>query len=246
VQVQLASGRKFKGWVDPQTTADELWLRFETGRMTVRRPIAWESVLEATCRGQRYLGAQAREALLREVHPAAPAARPFQSETPREPSQRHERASEPAVSASPTARVASVQVEATLSNWDRDADPDGLFLYVLPLDATGELVPVRGSVSCELLGDAGWFTTRTAQLVPTERWVRRLQPENFGYRGAGIRLPFDRIDPERQQHWGDYARLTVRLSVPGQGTFETVLDAVRIRRFAPLRDRLRQHEIVHH
>jgi hypothetical protein len=249
VQVQLNSGRTFRGWVDPKTSDQELWLRFETERMLLLRPIAWSQVREATCSGQRFTGEAARDALFREMKAAPrPPDRPSDRVAPA-PEQSPQRSSVPvpqlAGTVQPKLRVRSLQVEAILSNWDQDAAADGLFLYVLPLDQAGQVVPVRGSVTCELAADAGLRTTRTAELFSAGRWVRRLEPGQFSYRGAGIRLPFEAFDPERQWHWGDYARLKVRLSVPGQGSFETVIDAVRVRTFAPLRDRIRQHQIVH-
>src|SRR4051812_24701285 len=53
IVVALQSGRKFAGEIDPASNADELVLKTATADITVRRPIQWERIVEATVDGKR-------------------------------------------------------------------------------------------------------------------------------------------------------------------------------------------------
>src|SRR6478672_4956646 len=46
--VQTRSGAVLKGVVDSRTSAEQLWLRAETGHISLGRPIAWSAIREAT------------------------------------------------------------------------------------------------------------------------------------------------------------------------------------------------------
>jgi len=78
----------------------------------------------------------------------------------------------------------------------------------------------------------------TLELV--ERWTRAIAPEDFGSSGVRLRLPFGAITPELQPNWtaSSYGLVHMRLAIPGQGVYEDSRDGVRVRPFAPNRDRL--------
>ncbi|HEY2881796.1 MAG TPA: hypothetical protein VGJ15_05170 [Pirellulales bacterium] len=60
IAVALNSGRVFVGEVDPQSNANRLWLRTESGGMTLRRPIDWDSIVLAETKQKEFTPAALR------------------------------------------------------------------------------------------------------------------------------------------------------------------------------------------
>jgi hypothetical protein len=54
VSVLAQSGRTFVGLVDARTDGETLWLRFEHGRSTMWRPIAWQRVRQVSASGETF------------------------------------------------------------------------------------------------------------------------------------------------------------------------------------------------
>jgi hypothetical protein len=142
-------------------------------------------------------------------------------------------------------RVAMVAFDAAIANWDADVETDGVLIDVAPVDINRRVVPVSGTVEVELFAPQ----RRTLDLAPqsggdtlevVERWTRAITPADFGPSGVRLRLPFGAITPELQPNWTawHYGLVHVRLSIPGHGVFEDSRDGVRIKPFAPNRDRL--------
>ena len=133
------------------------------------------------------------------------------------------------------ARVRALEVEARLGKWGPDVDADGLVVEISPLDAQGELVPVQGTVEVELTGQ-GASQTAGGEFATLGHWVRCVWPEDFGYRGARCRLPFQAVQPEFDLRWASKGMVHVRLSVPGEGVFEATDAVTRIRPASGVRD----------
>src|SRR5262245_62561003 len=116
----------------------------------------------------------------------------------------------------------------------------------MPLDVNCYVAPSNGTLEVELfalqrriqLDLAPMSGGDTLELV--ERWTRSITPEDFGPSGVRLRLPFGAITPELRPEWTAwmYGLVHARLAIPGQGVFEDSRDGVRIRPWAPNRDRL--------
>jgi len=254
VVVDVASGRQFRGTLDSTSSSDHVVIRNEQAGVTLRRPIRWERVVGATLdgapidvaalrervqgsadRGQgtgdtrQGTGDRGQKSLLRKIEMRGQA----------------EMNAEPSVEEVPLPRVATVGFYPSIANWDADVETDGVLIDVAPLDINGRLVPISGTLEVELFAPQ----RRTLDLAPqsggdtielVERWTRAITPDDFGPSGVRLRLPFGAITPELQPNWTawHYGLVHVRLSVPGHGVFEDSRDGVRIKPFAPNRDRL--------
>ncbi|MHC4176774.1 MAG: hypothetical protein ACYSWU_04665 [Planctomycetota bacterium] len=257
ISVELASGRTFVGQLDARTDPEHLWLRSPQGAAVLRRPIRWDRVVQVRVADQDLSGEE-----FRQVVEAVKQEAPDQTETPtpqkkivikgttrsggflsvtrgapRKPPQRPQ--------------VRSLAVEAAVANWDADVEVDGLLVYVYPLDGTGAVVPSRGTLQFDLTGrkDATVSHSHLARrgygilgpwrsFTTLGRWTRRVRVEDFGPRGAVYRLPFQGVHPEFDLTVAPRGALHARLSVAGQGTFDTTESMLRIRPYSSVRDQL--------
>jgi hypothetical protein len=254
IVVQLASGRQFRGVLDPSSTAQQLVLRADLGGITLRRPIQWERIVRLAVAGQpadvaalKKLAEQNR-AQQSGVRGQGEAAKSLKrrielrgSDVPQD-----ETAKSQASQELPPQRVAMVTFDAAIANWDADVETDGLVVDVFPLDLNRYIVPSNGTLEVELFAPQ---RRKELDLAPrsggdtfelVDRWTRAVTPEDFGTSGARLRLPFGAIHPELQPNWtaSYYGLVHVRLAIPGQGVFEDSRDGVRIRPWAPNRDQL--------
>jgi hypothetical protein len=234
--VSLQSGRTFTGAVDARTDEQRLWLRFGEGTTVVLRSLAWESVAAAKRNGQPISLERLRPAA-EEMKSAATSDDAAPSAEPSAPNADEIVTPLPQVAyLPPPPRVSTVAFDAILANWDADAPPDGLAVYVRPLDAWGGLVAVHGIVHVELTGRV----RRDFSAVPhgrgmieesLGRWTVNLAsalPTTDGYL---IKLPFawGALPPEEVYSRG---RVHLRLAAPGNGVFEAVTEAVQILPYA--------------
>jgi len=244
--VELVSGRKFTGLVDGRTNVQQLVLRFTRGTATLMRPIAWDRVVKASVEGQAIEADRLREtALAMRIEGSG-----FGIQRAGNRVQgTGDRGQEPgAGNKEPTAlpqppRVTSVSFDARLANWDADVETDGLILDVVPISADGYATPTGGTVEIELFApqkrvfqDAPKSGGATLERV--ERWTRTVDLADFGPSGARLKLPFGAVHPEFDLDWIGVGLVHVRLVVPGEGVFDDSVDGLRIRPYAPLRDRL--------
>jgi hypothetical protein len=241
--VRLVSGREFSGLIDATSTEQQLVLRSAGAGITIKRPVRWERIVVLEVDGNQrdvaavraeFSGHQAQKRERTPPHkvdlqawPRAPAAMTVVEEE------------------LPPPRVATVAFDPQIANWDGDVETDGVVIFVTPLDAYGNLLPLGGTLEVELyapqrrtLDQAPQSGGDTLELV--ERWTRAITPEDFGARGARVQLPFGAITPELQPNWtaSHYGLVYARLSIPGQGVYGSTRDGVRVRPWAPNRDRL--------
>ncbi len=244
ISVEVASGRTFGGQLDARTDAVQLWLRSGRGSAVLLRPIQWDRVVQVHVAGQDLSGEEFQR-IVNKVKPEAPA-----------PKQTTARQNEIVIKGStrsggflsvtgtpprkPPARprVRSLAVEAVVANWDADVEVDGLLVYVYPLDGTGAVVPARGTLQFDLTGQRDSVFRRWQLFSTLGRWSRRVRVEDFGVDGAVYRLPFQGVHPEFDLTVAPRGALHARLSLPGQGTFETTESMVRIRPYSAVRDQL--------
>ncbi len=254
VVVDVASGRQFRGTLDSTSTADQLVLRTEQAGVTLRRSIRWGRVVRATEDGMPVEIAELRGRVQgsgfkvqQELGDGERGAR-NRTALPRKIEMRGEPPAvfdEPVEEEAPLPRVAMLSFDAAIVNWDSDVETDGVLINIVPLDIYGSLAPVNGTVEVELFAPQRRILEQAPQsggdtLELVERWTRAITPADFGPSGARLRLPFGAITPELQPNWtaSYYGLVHVRLAVPGQGVFDDSRDGVRIKPFAPNRDRL--------
>ncbi|MCI0360901.1 MAG: hypothetical protein L0211_20680, partial [Planctomycetaceae bacterium] len=232
--VELASGRKFTGFVDATTSDERLVLRFARGDAMMKRPIDWSRVVRASVDGvaielgrlrETAIGMRSREPGARSRGPGAGGQEPASVETP---------IIQP--------RVTSVSFDARLANWDSDVETDGLLVEIYPLSDDGYIVPANGAVEVELFAPQKRVFHHAPlsggdTLERVERWTQAIDAADFGRGYARLKLPFGAVHPEFDLDWIGVGLVHVRLVVPGDGVFENSVDGLRIRPYAPLRDR---------
>ncbi|HTN75879.1 MAG TPA: hypothetical protein VL096_11555 [Pirellulaceae bacterium] len=250
VTVSLESGRAFTGEVDPKTNAQKLWLRFGAANSQILRPIDWDRVAKAT-QGEKTLTNDDLQALAKAAADAAP---PMEIVPPlafhgvfAEPSKESlmEKAERAAIAALPPMR--SLTADALIANWDSDVENDGVVVQLYPLDRNREVVPVSGTLEVELFApelrrSSDAVHARGVSMQRIGRWTQAVNVDEFSNRGLSVELPFQGVHPEFSDRTLPYGIVHVRLLVPGQGTFDTTLDYVRIRPWSPLRDGMWRNE----
>ena len=243
--VRLASGRTFTGFVDTRTDGHTLWLRFEHGRTTLERPIAWSRVVDVQIAGDTYQGDGFRAVAVRFATAEDPQRRIFPAPADRDVSlPRASPLDGPPLGGPPTpdrvrSAVRSLLLDAGLANWDADADDDGLIAYVTPLDANGRPTPAAGTLSIDLIGMTGprrptWSATSRGpdeQRPVLETWTVGLSPDDFATvdGAAAVRLPFTRGEPADNPHLRSFGVLRARFAVPGSDLVEAEIDPLRLR-----------------
>ena len=244
VTVTVQGGRTFQAEVDPRSDDRQLWLRFDSGKTTILRPIDWPSIVKLESNGAPMSVEQLRSSMPKN-DTALPRPPRLDSNKPmpgmiggmrmwRVPG------GSPRDAAPPSATIRSLAVEVYMANWDADVDSDGIVLRFAALDEFGEPASVSGTVEVELVGERRPPYSRGNAFPILARWTRSVSaatPTTIGgyYRE---RLEFQAVHPDYQLAWPTYALAHVRLTVPGQGTFEASADAVALRGFTPVRDRL--------
>ncbi len=245
--VELASGRNFTGLVDARSSDERLVLRFTRGGATLRRAIEWDRVVGASVAGQQIEPAKVKEAALAMRTEGSEERVQGSGFRVQEPGGRVQEAPtsdfRPPTSDLPTPRVTSVTFDARIANWDADVETDGILVDLLPLDSDGYMVSARGAVEVELFAPQKRDFSQAPlsggdTLERVNRWTQVVGPEDFTTRGARLKLPFAAVHPEFDLDWIGVGLVHVRLVVPGDGVFDDSIDGLRIRPYAPLRDRL--------
>ena len=263
VTVQLQSGRSFHAAVDARTDDTTLWLRFDSTTTALYRPVAWNRVVEVSVNGNNASGEVFQASVAQHVShrdqflsAAADEEATTTNNVDADDARSHAEIASEAIT---TDRVSSVEVRAYVADWDADVEVDGLIVHVLPLNAAGEVIAVRGVVQAELVGstlrDKTLRSERLRSLAglapppqlqaPTQslaHWTRNLQSDRVSASGAVFQLPFAADHPEFDTELDHLALLHVKLTVPGSGVFETTATDVNIRPVSELRDRLQGRE----
>jgi hypothetical protein len=246
--VKLNDGSTLTGELHRRTNDDHLWLRFGDSRAVVLRGIAWDDLVEARSGGKPIEAAAIR---------ALAAEQPAESETETVADTVAEPTSD-TVAGEPTyaeqahdllgfaPRVASVDFEVNLANWDQDVEMDGLVLRLFPLDTYGQLTCARGTLNVELVAarrvDFNEVRNARGQLPDrVGQWTVRVNADEVTASGVAFKLPFQTNHPEFDMNWATHGLVHVRFVVPGQGVFEDSVDGVRMRPYAPLRDALERN-----
>ena len=246
ITVYLKSGRSFTGFVDAKTNEAELVLRFEEGWATLWRPIAWHRIIDAEYNSKIITP----EALKQNYHHLSSEGAVekwlFSGESlPNQPSPPPVHPPQPTHAYVPdhsADQVRSIVVQASLGNWNRGAEQDGLVVSLFPLNADGQIIPISGTIEFELLGlrrasaRSQYVYSRGNPFPSLGRWTRRVYHTDVTSSGVQYRLPFQAYHPEFDLDLAPHGMVQVKLSIPGQGTFSETVELLRIRPFSPFRD----------
>ncbi|MCC9609367.1 hypothetical protein LOC68_05570 [Blastopirellula sp. JC732] len=229
VSVTLESGRTVAGAVSVKTDDAQLWINSGSGGIKVVRPIDWDRIVSATVDGEAISVDQLRQQQFALEEPEIR----IKSEIIARPVQQASYEEETYVP-----RLASLQVYATLENWDYDIIADGLRLTIDARDQYGRTFDLQGQYDAELYA----FKRYDFYTVPSQRGVVSTRIGRWGgtidsQAGANpIRLTYQGQNPELDDSFAPEGLLKVRIVVPGQGVFERKVDWVRIRTWSPYRD----------
>ena len=153
---------------------------------------------------------------------------------------------ETACAAPPAGRVNSLRVEACLANWNADVYPDGIRVFVWPLDARGELVPVNGRIEFTLVvernpSERGHRLRRPPEFEELQRKSFAVVQADFAGGPAVYEIPFNQLRPDATPELALQALVRGRLSIPGRGIFEASDAHVLLRDVSHFRDQLERY-----
>ena len=233
VKVRLRGGRVFEGWVDARSDASTLWLRHRLGATVIWRSIPWRRI--ETVNGPK--GPLSRKATLA----LATEAEDFPWEAEREVVRtRQSMAESAAATLASSAPVRQIDFSARLADNGPGARPDSLILDLFLLDAAGGAVAASGTVEVTWVARYDGKRSREGRSVRTiGRWSRPFTTDGTG-RGARIRLPLRSTSASTDRRWAPTGLVSIRVVVPGHGTFTASRDFVRTRPPSPTRDAYHQ------
>jgi hypothetical protein len=252
VRVELNDHRAFSGNVDVKTNEETLWLYSLAPGVVMRSGYDWNEIARVHSETGTFSSAEFRKvARSLASDPGFVSYATFSADDSGPdlltPDQTSEDACCPPVASSttrrlPTLPVVSLSIEAGVANWDDDVEPDGLRVFVYPLDREGNVIPINGMLDFTLVGQ----TVRTSYnrlrgrrnvLFPElGRWSRRVRKNDFTRTGAVYELPFRQIHPEFDLAVAPYGLLNARLGVPGRGRFDASDANVNLRPLSRIRD----------
>lgn len=255
IVVSTASGRLFRGYVDPRTSELTLWLRSGKPQAFVQRPIDWNRVVSVNVAGKDHSADEFRKFVRTMIEPQVDLSVDNSQVVPQPGPAVHgiidvENATKLAtfyeiddLPAEPP-RVVSLHIDTYVANWDSDVEVDGLVVHVYPLDSAGATIPAFGTFEVDLIGLAASNGVSGNPFPVLGHWSRVIRPEEMGPNGVVLRFPFQHSSPEFNQKWSvaSFGMVHARLSVAGNGVFDDTAAFTRIRPYSPVRDRMQQQQ----
>ncbi|MDA0807691.1 MAG: hypothetical protein O2945_17370 [Planctomycetota bacterium] len=148
-------------------------------------------------------------------------------------------------SQSPSRKIPrSLQIDARLTSWDKDAQPDGLLLELFVLDETGHPTVVPGQLTATLTGLRQQITggqetlNRKPPTAQLERWSMPIRVSDFADGRASVKLPFRNLQPDRDLSIASETLLEISYGVSSVGVLKVSQPDVQIRRSSLFRDEL--------
>lgn len=248
VQFRSHEGLEIIGTLDPRTDEKSLWIQQQTSQIILKKSYDWNQLSHLLFEGKEV----DREQLINEAtFLGLSASREKQKEklinfwfSPQQPTRNIRQSALPArKKKSVSNRVASLQIEAYVANWDRDAEIDGLMVHLYPLNERGKLVPVQGDVTFRLLGEYQHHRGKRWQngqslFEQLGSWQKNIKQKDLDEEGIVLRLEFQEIHPMKIPDLGFTGLLTADLGVRGQGRFNASLSDVIIKPVDRFRDEL--------
>jgi hypothetical protein len=232
VTVLLASGRRFTGAVDARTNAAQLWLRVESGPITLLRPIDWDRVRSAQI-GDKQLTVD-------ELHDQSATLKSAQEVVERNEAEPLPTSRDNRLNVGDQQPVRSIQIDAVLGHWSETTEATGIVVTLQPLDAHGNLVAVDGVLDVDLIGQRLTVVTEGNGFPRIGHWTTAVRAADFSPSGAVYEFPFQAVNPDFHFDLDPHALVHARLSVAGQGSFEMSQPMVRIRAYSSVRDHIQQ------
>ena len=233
-----------RGDLSPGSDGHALRLSRSRPGMTITRAVAWDRIAQVEVAGQVLSAEEARSIILRAVSELPPQQRrPARAIAPDDApddsaSRRPSRVGEGSRDVLREEPVGWIAVEAVAAQWDSDVEFDGIRLSITAYDRAGRARPVDGTLQAELWGEDLGTPHRAERIGRIGSWQQRIRADDFRPETAVVRLPFQAVQPEFERSLRPYGTLHVRLSVPGQGTFESSVEMIRLRPYSAARDRL--------
>ncbi len=140
------------------------------------------------------------------------------------------------------ASVRSLQFFTQAANWDDDVAIDGLLIHVRPVDASGHMVAINGTLDVKLIGLTQTLGGQVQQgrspveFPVLETWSQPIRQSDFTSEGAVYRLEFRRYQPDQDVNVEPIGLTNARLSVPSVGTFAATEDLTWLRPYSQIRD----------
>jgi hypothetical protein len=239
VRVVLRDDRAFSAYVDHRTDDEVLWLRLSRGSATLSTGFTWDVVRSVHVEADQYTATE-----FRDVAPYFASDQPLNSRR----SSRilgPEETGTPSLQSTQTDRfrtkVQSLFITASVANWDRDAESDGIELRLITRNVDGEVIPIQGSMNAELFGRSYSPVRGSPPLLTLGRWSQPVPMTAFTTQKEAVcRLPFLSQNLDHIQELQTIGLLRVQLNVANQGDFFAE-SWVRIRTYNPIRDELLHH-----
>lgn len=126
--------------------------------------------------------------------------------------------------------VSTIRIKAIADSWDRDAELDGLKVWLIALDEHGNSIPFRGSVQFQLQLEQRMANLDEARFPAQESWSVEVTEASFQQDGVAVfQLPWQKLRPDLHSDLYPSGILTARLTVPGTGVFEARCAEVLLR-----------------
>lgn len=234
VVVWLTDGRMLAGEVDPRTNDERLWLRSASPTFVIATSAAWKHIKAVNANGER-LTAEAFAERVDHFRPQQPDADTLPVSARTTGSNVTAPVTRLYLPPNAATRVAWLDVEARVANWDRDAETDGIEIRILPRNTFGEVISGSGQITATLIASNRRAAHDPDAFPQLGRWSLQADTNDFGPAGAVYRLPFLGEHPEEVVSLEPYGLVEVSFYVAGEGRFTS--DAtVSLRRFNPIRD----------
>lgn len=202
--VHVRSGRTFSAPVDVRTDESTLWLRFEGRSVRLLRPVDWNDITSAYYEGESI----DLDSLRPFAHSLANHERLVDRLPTRAPGgQPHDETARQLLFVQP---VESFHIDAQWGDRDSDRVVDGVTLQLAVRDRKGNAVPANLRIEATLeMPSSDERPHHRGAFEQVQRWVVAADR-------PGVHLSV----PSAAQQCRQVGRLTVRVTIPGEGTFE--------------------------
>ncbi len=232
IVVWLNDGRMLVGGVDPRTDNERLWLQTTGTSFVVSTSADWDNINAVNANGER-MSPDTFAKRVDEFSTDAPAP-PVATNTNNVTSNVTTHVPRPLLRRNEATRVASLEVEGRVANWDRDAETDGIEIRVIPRNAFGEAIAASGQITATLIARNQLPTHDPNAFPQLGRWSLNADTSDFGSHGAVYRLPFRGKHPDREFSLEPHGLVEVSFYAHGYGRFTSDVP-VYLYKFNPVR-----------
>lgn len=251
VELTTASGRTFRGTISPKSNFETVRITSTRGSIELTRPIAWKAIRGLTINEQPASFEQLTTLIRRiqDSHAKSDAPAKILTLGPSPvTSHEHDVSIEQKKASRHSAPVAYLSAWATCKSWNRDSAVDGLEVTFTAEDSQGLPTAVEGHLEAELYAFQGASFSEVphgegSRFQRIGSWRVPLDETTARYDSRVARLSYQGTSPATDGEISPLGILVLTLVVPGQGTFSSTLEDVRLRPYSAVRDtnQLRGH-----